>query len=114
MGICSIKGLTVLLCLMPIENSIPRSVEVVNQLVVLKPRVARMMMSPVCPARRTRASSSSMKRATPRWVFALPFAVADMQDLAGVGSGPRATGDSRACGCTRSRRPASDRRRPRR
>ncbi len=45
-----------------------------------------MMSSPVAPARRTRATSSSTKRTAPRVGVGRPLAQADMEHLAGVGS----------------------------
>ncbi len=50
-----------------------------------KPESKRMISSPVAPARRTRATSSSTKRFAPRWVLAGPLAHPGVEDLAGVG-----------------------------
>ena len=43
------------------------------------------MSSPVAPARRTRATSSSTKRTAPRWVLGRTFAHADVEHLARPG-----------------------------
>ena len=39
------------------------------------PESKRMMISPVAPARRRRATSSSTKRLVPRWVLADPLRI---------------------------------------
>ena len=51
------------------------------------PESARTMIFPVAPARRTRGMSSSTKRFAPRAVFAAPFALPGVHDLAGVSPG---------------------------
>jgi hypothetical protein len=41
-----------------------------------KPESKRMISSPLAPARRTRATTSSTKRTAPRWVLAAPLRLA--------------------------------------
>ena len=50
-----------------------------------KPESKRMISSPVAPARRTRATSSSTKRIVAARGVGRPLAQADMEHLAGVG-----------------------------
>src|ERR1019366_5276800 len=47
------------------------------------PESKRMTSSPVAPARRTRATSSSTKRTAPRWVLAPPLRHPDVEHLPG-------------------------------
>jgi hypothetical protein len=48
-----------------------------------KPESKRMMSSPVAPARRTRATSSSTKRTAPALGVGRSFAHPDVEDLTG-------------------------------
>jgi hypothetical protein len=57
----------------PIEYSQPLASSSPKTLVFQNPESARSSLTPVAPARSTRAISSSQKRLMPFWVLADPF-----------------------------------------
>ena len=57
----------------PIEYAQPARSRRAKTLVFQKPESARRSLTPVAPARVTRAISSSQKRSIPRWVLADPL-----------------------------------------
>ena len=72
-SIASTAARTVLIIRTPIEYCQPAFSRRSNTFVFQNPLSARNSLTPVAPARVTRAISSSQKRTIPFWVFADPF-----------------------------------------
>ena len=78
------------------------------------PESARSSFGPLAPARATRGMSSSTNRSAPARGVRRALAGTDVQHLAGLARAWRGSGGSRACGCSRTRRPACRSRGPHR
>src|SRR3954465_3225952 len=86
-SIASTAARTVLIIRTPIEYCQPARSRRSKTLAFQNPESARSSLTPVAPARWTRAISSSQKRSIPLLRGGRPTAQADVQRRAGIGAG---------------------------